>query len=98
MVIHDQFTALAVSKQRRYQLRREAKGLCSQCGEKAVSGMIHCERCHDLALSRNRQRRGCKKRLVNTKFNRARGLTLEAAANSVKNDEGEGVEDDGRGR
>jgi len=35
-IIQDKFTRMRISDQRRYQLRREAKGLCRLCGSPAV--------------------------------------------------------------
>lgn len=40
--IQDKFTGMAISRQRKYQLRREARGLCRTCGSKAVKGTKYC--------------------------------------------------------
>jgi hypothetical protein len=46
-----------ISKQRRYQLRHEALGLCILCSRKAVSAR-HCRRHVRLATKLKRQQRG----------------------------------------
>lgn len=40
--IQDRFSALDVSRQRKYQLRQEAAGLCRLCGQKAKEGSKLC--------------------------------------------------------
>ncbi len=37
-MIKDKFSDLKISRQRKWQLRKESKGLCSICGEPAISG------------------------------------------------------------
>jgi hypothetical protein len=37
--IQDEFSALPISRQRRYQLRREKAGLCRVCGKPAAKGL-----------------------------------------------------------
>jgi hypothetical protein len=44
-MIKDQFTNLPISRQRRYQLRRLAKGLCSICGKRKITSESLCSRC-----------------------------------------------------
>jgi hypothetical protein len=60
--IHDEFTKLAVSRQRKYQLRRQKEGRCTICGKPKVSANFCLE--HLIAV-RERLRRvtGAKKRL-----------------------------------
>jgi hypothetical protein len=36
--IQDEFSNLPISKQRRYQVRHQKAGLCTQCGERVVDG------------------------------------------------------------
>lgn len=42
--IADEFSALPCSRQRKYQLRREARGLCRLCGKPAAEGSGLCEK------------------------------------------------------
>jgi len=58
----DKFSQLPISRQRRYQLRHAAEGLCLFCSEKAALG----QSCLKHAVSireRQRVKLGCKKRL-----------------------------------
>jgi len=41
-LILDEFTSLKVSRQRRYQLRRERDGLCRLCGEPVEAPSHYC--------------------------------------------------------
>jgi hypothetical protein len=50
-----------VSRQRRWQIRQRAKGLCILCGEPAVTKTF-CLRHAISARERERQRLGCKRR------------------------------------
>jgi hypothetical protein len=52
-LIQDRFTSLPVSRQRKYQLRREAAGRCRLCGE---PGAPYCAR-HSEAQGKFRQNR-----------------------------------------
>ena len=54
-LIQDKFTSLKVSRQRRYQLRREAAGLCRLCGDKATPESAYCKK--HLAAQRRHVRR-----------------------------------------
>lgn len=40
--IQDRFTGMDISPQRRYQLRREARGLCRICSGRVVAGKKYC--------------------------------------------------------
>ncbi len=63
--IEDEFTHLPISRQRKYQLRRQRDGRCTQCGEPVVRG----KRClKHLIQARERQRRahGLKRRYYGT--------------------------------
>ena len=53
MRIQDEFTKLEISRQRKWQLRRERDGCCTECGEKVASQNL-CM--HHLVLARERQR------------------------------------------
>lgn len=41
-LIQDEFTSMRVSRQRRYQLRREKAGLCRICGDVCATGQVYC--------------------------------------------------------
>jgi len=72
--IQDEFTNMPISRQRKYQLRKQREGRCTECGEPAAQG----SRClKHLVKERERQRkkRGLKRRYYNTLSYR-----LEAAA------------------
>lgn len=63
--IQDEFTDLPISRQRKYKLRMEKSGRCTECGEPAVSG----GRCvKHLVEARERRRKliGAKRRYHNT--------------------------------
>lgn len=52
-IIQDEFTALDISRQRKFQLRRERDGLCRLCSRKVrTKGEVYCrrhriaQRCH----------------------------------------------------
>ena len=63
--LDDEFTHLPISRQRKYQLRRERDGRCTQCGKPVVGG----KRClKHLIQARERQRRthGLKRRYYGT--------------------------------
>ena len=73
-LIKDEFTALPVSRQRKYQLRMKRDQRCTECGEPAVQGsrcLAHLVK----ARERQRKKRGLKRRYHNTLSYR-----LEAAA------------------
>jgi len=42
-IIKDQFTALPLTRQQRYQARQRAKGRCPNCGRKSVKGKAYCK-------------------------------------------------------
>jgi hypothetical protein len=63
--INDEFTKLPISRQRKYQLRRQRDRRCTECGEPAQ----YASRClKHLVLARERQRkkRGLKRRYYGT--------------------------------
>lgn len=41
-LIQDQFTNLPISRQRRYQLRHEARGQCRLCDNRAAGDSAYC--------------------------------------------------------
>lgn len=71
--IQDQFAGLEVSRQRRYQLRKQALGLCMNCGtEPALKDMTRCSGCHKKLMKHVHRHQGKPKRKrSNTKFSRA---------------------------
>lgn len=44
--IHDEFSALSVSKQRKSQLRNLRDGKCIRCGRPRMTYAQHCDACH----------------------------------------------------
>lgn len=59
-MIHDEFTSLKVSRQRKWQMRQKVAGLCILCAEKSVNG-IHCENHRQDNHDRGRAFKGCKR-------------------------------------
>ena len=41
-LIQDEFTSMRISRQRRYQMRREKAGLCRICGDVCAKGQVYC--------------------------------------------------------
>jgi hypothetical protein len=72
--IQDEFTSLPISRQRKYQLRKQREGRCTECGEPAAQGS-RCLKHLVKARERQRKKRGLKRRYYNTLSYR-----LEAAA------------------
>ena len=71
--IEDEYTNLAVSRQRKYQLRMKRDHCCTECGEPAVQG----SRClKHLVKARERQR---KKRGLRRRYHGTLSYRLEAA-------------------
>lgn len=74
-MIKDEFADLDVSRQRRYQLRKSAKGLCPQCGKPALKDMRFCATCHPKHMALGYRYKGQPKhKAANTKFIRATSL------------------------
>jgi hypothetical protein len=70
--IKDEFTALPISRQRKWQLRRAKEGRCEKCGEPAAFGT----RClKHLIQSREKQR---KKHRLRHRYKGALSYRLEA--------------------
>ena len=63
--IIDEFTALPISRQRKYQLRMQRDQRCSECGEPALKGS-RCVKHLVKARERQRKKRGLKRRYYNT--------------------------------
>lgn len=63
--IQDEFTDLPISRQRKYQLRMQREGRCTECGEPAAQGS-RCLKHLVKARERQRKKRGLKRRYYNT--------------------------------
>lgn len=63
--IQDEFTDLPISRQRKYQLRMQREGRCTECGEPAAQGS-RCLKHLVKARERQRSKRGLKRRYYNT--------------------------------
>ena len=72
--IQDEFTNLSISRQRKYQLRKQRDRRCTECGQPAIQGS-RCLQHLVKARERQRKKRGLKRRYYNTLSYR-----LEAAA------------------
>ena len=71
LMIHNDLTEIptaVMSRQRRYQLRHKAAGLCCQCREPAVPGMVLCLKHAKLSMLRHHPKGA---RSKNTKLQRA---------------------------
>jgi len=76
-MIQDRFTHLPISRQRKWQLRQQALGQCTQCGEPAISQ----DRCLDcLIASREAQRA---KRRQGRRYLNSLSYRLESAAEKL---------------
>jgi len=63
--IQDEFTALPISRQRKYQLRMQRDRRCTECGEPA-SVASRCLKHLVIARERQRTKRGLKRRYYGT--------------------------------
>jgi hypothetical protein len=63
--IQDEFTHLAISRQRKYQLRMQRDQRCTECGEPAAQGS-RCLKHLVKARERQRKKRGLKRRYYGT--------------------------------
>jgi hypothetical protein len=63
--IEDEFTNLTISRQRKYQLRKQRDKRCTECGEPAEVGS-RCLKHLIKARERQRKKRGLKRRYYNT--------------------------------
>jgi hypothetical protein len=66
-MIKDQYTGSSHSRQRRYQLRHQAQGLCIYCSEPAVMGS-HCLRHAIKVREMMRKRKKCRKRFFSRSY------------------------------
>ena len=60
-IISDKFSKLKISRQRKWQLRRQAAGLCILCGDKAVVS-VHCLKHAIAQREQARKQFGCKRK------------------------------------
>ncbi len=65
MQIQDEFTNLPISRQRKYQLRMQRDGRCTECGDPVVEGS-RCLKHLIKARERQRKKRGLRRRYYNT--------------------------------
>ena len=63
--IVDEFTHLPISRQRKFQLRMQRDGKCTECGEPAAQGS-RCLKHLVRARERQRKKRGLRRRYYNT--------------------------------
>ena len=63
--IEDEFTNLTISRQRKYQLRKQRDRRCTECGAPAAEGS-RCLQHLIKARERQRTKRGLKRRYLNT--------------------------------
>ena len=85
-LIHDEFTNLPVSRQRKYQLRKQRDGLCTECGEPAASGS-RCVKHLTRARERQRKRLGLRRRYRTTLSYRLAEERKQKAAAKPQNDQ-----------
>ncbi len=74
--IKDEFTNLRISRQRKYQLRKQRDHRCTECGEPAAQGTRCLKHLVD-ARERQRRNRGLKRRYTNTLSYRLQALAHE---------------------
>ena len=72
--IEDEFTHLRVSRQRKYQLRKQRDRRCTECGAPATMGS-RCLKHLIVARERQREKRGLRRRYFNTLSYRLEALT-----------------------
>jgi len=63
--IQDEFTSLPISRQRKYQLRKQRDNRCTECGAPAMQAS-RCLKHLVLARERQRSKHGLKHRYMNT--------------------------------
>jgi 5-methylcytosine-specific restriction endonuclease McrA len=64
--IKDEFSNRKISRQRRYQLRRQRDGLCTICGDLAAGGTSRCLKHLVKSREQGRKRLGLKRRWKNS--------------------------------
>jgi hypothetical protein len=77
--IQDEYTNLPISRQRKYQLRMQRAGRCTECGEPAVLGsrcLAHLVK----ARERQRKKRGLKRRYYGTMSYRLEQMSAQKSA------------------
>ena len=77
-VIVDEFTHLPISRQRKYQMRRQRDKRCTECGEPAAQGS-RCLKHLIVARERQRKKRGLKRRYLNTLSYKLQARMVQAA-------------------
>ncbi len=70
--IQDEFANLKISRQRKYQLRMQRDHRCTECGAPAAEGS-RCLKHLVKARERQREKRGLKRRYLNTLSYRLQG-------------------------
>lgn len=63
--IRDEFTDMPISRQRKYQLRKQRDHRCTECGQPAEKGS-RCLKHLVVARERQRVKRGLSRRYTNT--------------------------------
>jgi hypothetical protein len=63
--IQDEFTGMNISRQRKYQLRKQRDKLCTECGDPVIEGS-RCLKHLIKARERQRKKRGLRRRYYNT--------------------------------
>ncbi len=81
--IEDEFTHLKISRQRKYQLRMLRDQRCTECGEPAVQGS-RCLKHLVKARERQRDKRGLRRRYLNTLSYRLQAQEREKAKRRAK--------------
>src|SRR5512137_335756 len=81
--IEDEFTHLRTSRQRKYQLRMLRDQRCTECGEPAVQGS-RCLKHLVKARERQREKRGLRRRYLNTLSYRLEAQQREKAKSRAK--------------
>jgi hypothetical protein len=82
-LIEDEFTHLPLSRQRKYQLRRQREGRCTECGDPAAQGS-RCLRHLVKARERQRKQRGLKRRYHGTLSYRLQKETTNARSKRMR--------------
>ena len=81
--IKDEYTDLAISRQRKYQLRMLRDKRCTECGQPAVQGS-RCLKHLIKARERQRKKRGLRRRYHNTLSYRLQELERVQANNRAR--------------
>jgi hypothetical protein len=77
--IQDEFTNLPISRQRKYQLRKQRDNRCTECGAPAMQAS-RCLKHLVLARERQRSKHGLKHRYMNTLSYRLEASAAAASA------------------